>query len=50
MIRVQDYQSFLNPMKKSENQGLSDVFRGYRKGTLGPQWVNEGSGSNTPDY
>ena len=34
MIRAQDYQFFLKSMKKSENQGLSDVFRVYRKGTL----------------
>ena len=25
---------FLHPMKMPENQGFSDVFRGYRNGTL----------------
>ena len=29
---------FLYPLKKSENRMLSDIFRGYRNGTLG--WVH----------
>ena len=32
---------FLHPLKKSENQRFSDIFRGYRNGTLGENVLKE---------
>ena len=31
---------FLYPQKMPENQRFSDVFSGYRNGTLGKNWLN----------
>ena len=30
---------FSHPLKPSENLWFSDVFRGYKMGTLGKKWV-----------
>ena len=32
---------FLYPLKSSQNQSFSDVFKGYRKGALACNWVKE---------